>query len=132
MRRSFLFFFIFWISYVRLIWGPLPTKSIGAYVKFKRYLWRFTRWKKRWYAYVRWSIIYVGCWAQLSICHFGSCLIKKINFGTPKMEKNTFHRTKQKSASMVFHAIPRVTCLSDIASFRQTMPWSGPNLARLT
>jgi hypothetical protein len=28
----------------------------------------------------------VGCCAQLSVCRFGSCLIRKADFGTPKME----------------------------------------------
>jgi hypothetical protein len=41
--------------------------------------------------YPRWSIIYVGCCAQLSILHFGSRFTKKKpDFDTPKMEKTLF------------------------------------------
>jgi hypothetical protein len=46
--------------------------------------------------------------------------------------KGTFRGTKRKSASVVFLAIPRVTRVSDMASFRQTMPWSWTNLAHFT
>jgi hypothetical protein len=42
-----------------------------------------------------WSIIYVGCCAQLSICRFGSCLTKKLDFGTPKMENALFMGRKK-------------------------------------
>jgi hypothetical protein len=40
--------------------------------------------------YPRWSIIYVGYYAQLSVSRFGSCLTKNPNFGTPKMENTLF------------------------------------------
>jgi hypothetical protein len=53
---------------------------------------------------------------------FGSCLTKKPDFGILEMEKGTFHRMKQKSASVVFLSIQRDTRVSDIASFLQTMP----------
>jgi hypothetical protein len=43
-----------------------------------------------WYAYPRWSTIYVGCFSQLSISRFGSCFTKKPDFGTPKMQKALF------------------------------------------
>jgi hypothetical protein len=40
--------------------------------------------------YPRWYIIYVECYAQLSVIRFGSCLIKNPDFGTPKMENTLF------------------------------------------
>jgi hypothetical protein len=40
--------------------------------------------------YPRWSIIYVGCCAQLSVSRFGSSLTKKPDFGTLKMENTLF------------------------------------------
>jgi hypothetical protein len=43
-----------------------------------------------WYAYPRWSTIYVWYFPQLLISCFGSCFTKKHNFGTPKMEKALF------------------------------------------
>jgi hypothetical protein len=46
--------------------------------------------KKSWYAYPRWSTIYVGCFLQLSISRFGSCFTKKPDFGTLKIEKALF------------------------------------------
>jgi hypothetical protein len=42
------------------------------------------------YIYPRWSIIYVGCCAQLFVSRFGSCLTKKPDFRTPKMENILF------------------------------------------
>jgi hypothetical protein len=43
-----------------------------------------------WYAYPRWSAIYVGCFLQLLISHFGSCFTKIPDFGAPKMESDSF------------------------------------------
>jgi hypothetical protein len=40
--------------------------------------------------YPRWSIIYVGCCAQLSISCFDSHFTKKLGLGTSKMEKALF------------------------------------------
>jgi hypothetical protein len=58
--------------------------------KFKKYLRRLPQQKESWYAYPRWSTIYVGCFPQLLISRFGSCFTKKPDFGTPKMEKALF------------------------------------------
>jgi hypothetical protein len=69
---------------------PVPTKSAATCTKFKKYLWRLPQQNESWYAYPRWSTIYVGCFLQLSISHFGSCFIKKPDFGTLKMEKALF------------------------------------------
>jgi hypothetical protein len=70
---------------------PVTAKSVGACAKSKIYLWRFPQWNESWYAYPRWSIIYVGCCAQLLISHFGRRFThKKPDFGTPKMEKTIF------------------------------------------
>jgi hypothetical protein len=55
----------------------VSAKSVGACVKSRKQLWRFARWNESWYMYPRWSIIYVGFCAQLSVCRFGSCLTKK-------------------------------------------------------
>jgi hypothetical protein len=49
---------------------------------------------------------------------------QKTRFRHSENGKSTFHRTKRKSASVAFLAIPRTTRVSDIASFRQTMSWS--------
>jgi hypothetical protein len=54
---------------------------------------------------------------------------KKTRFQHSKNGKSTFHGIKQKSASLAFLAIPRAMRVSDMASFRQTMPLSRPNLA---
>jgi hypothetical protein len=64
---------------------PVPTKSAGTCTKFKKYLRRLTQQNESWYAYPRWSTIYVGCFHQLSISHFSSCFTKNPNFGTPKI-----------------------------------------------
>jgi hypothetical protein len=40
--------------------------------------------------YPRLSIIYVGFSAQLLVCHFGSFLPSKSDFGPPKMENALF------------------------------------------
>jgi hypothetical protein len=56
----------------------------------KKYLWRLPQQNESWYAYPRWSTIYVGCFPQLSISRFGSCFTKKPDFSTPKMEKALF------------------------------------------
>jgi hypothetical protein len=87
--------------------------------------------KKSWYMYPRWSIIHVGCCALLSVSRFGSCLTKN-RFRHSENGKHTFYGTKRISAFVEFLAIPRATRMSDIALFRQTMPWSGPNLTHLT
>jgi hypothetical protein len=52
-------------------------------------------------------------------------------FWHSKKWKHIFHGMKQKSGSVAFLAIPRVTRVSDMASFRQTIPWSGPNCKTL-
>jgi hypothetical protein len=49
---------------------------------------------------------------------------KKSDFGTPKMEKALFLGRNKKSTSVAFLSIPRATRVSDMASFRETMPWS--------
>jgi hypothetical protein len=69
---------------------PVPAKSAGTCTKFKKYLQRLPQENEIWYAYPRWSTIYVGHFPQLSILRFGSCFTKKHNFGTPKMEKALF------------------------------------------
>jgi hypothetical protein len=46
--------------------------------------------------------------------------------------KKHFSWDETKIATVAFLAIPRTTCVSDMASFRQTMPWSEPNLGHLT
>jgi hypothetical protein len=69
---------------------PVPAKSVGTCTKFKKYLWRLPQQNESWYAYPRWSTIYVGCFLELSISRFGSCFIKKPDFGTPKMESDSF------------------------------------------
>jgi hypothetical protein len=56
---------------------PVPAKSAGTCTKFKKYLWRLPQQNESWYAYPRWSTIYVGCFPQLSISCFGSCFTKK-------------------------------------------------------
>jgi hypothetical protein len=69
---------------------PVPAKSAGTCAKFKKYLWRLPQQNESWYAYPRWSTIYVGCFPQLSISRFGSCFTKKPDFGTSEMEKALF------------------------------------------
>jgi hypothetical protein len=78
-------------SYIPLKCKPTPVlaKSVGGCAKSKIYLWRLPQWNKSWYVYLRWSTIYVGCWAQLLISLFGRPH-KKPDFGTPKMEKALF------------------------------------------
>jgi hypothetical protein len=78
------------------------------------------------------STIYVGCFSQLSIWHFGSCFTKKTLFWHSKNGKSTFCGTKRKLAFVVFLYIPRDTHVSDMASFQQTMTCPWPNLAHLT
>jgi hypothetical protein len=46
--------------------------------------------------------------------------IKKPDFGTPKMENTIFMGQNKKSS---LYQGP--TCVSDMASFRETMTWSG-------
>jgi hypothetical protein len=67
---------------------PVAAKSARACAKFKIQLRRFLQWNDSWYAYFMWSIFYVGCFAQLSILHFGSRFTKKPSFNTPKIEKH--------------------------------------------
>jgi hypothetical protein len=57
---------------------------------------------------------------------------KRTLFRHSKNRKGTFCGTKQKSASVAFLSFPRATRVADMASFRQTMPCSWPNLAHLT
>jgi hypothetical protein len=66
---------------------PVPAKSTEIYVKFKNNLQRLSQWNESWYAYPRWSNIYVWCFSQLLISRFRSRFTKKPYFGTPKMEK---------------------------------------------
>jgi hypothetical protein len=54
---------------------------------------------------------------------------QKTQFRHSENGKSTFHWTKRKSAALAFLATPRATRVSDMALFRQTMPWSRPNLA---
>jgi hypothetical protein len=63
------------------------------------------------------STIYVGCFSL---------------FWHSENGKSTFCGMKWKSASVAFLYIPRYTHVSDMASFRQTMPGSWPNLAHST
>jgi hypothetical protein len=79
------------------------------------------------------QVVYYLCRVLFPAFHllFGSCLTKT-RFWHSVNGKHTFRRTKQKSAFVTFLTIPRATCVSDMASFWQTMPWSGPNLAHLT
>jgi hypothetical protein len=58
--------------------------------KFKKCLGRSARRNKSSYAYLRRSNIYMLSCLQLSIGRFGSCLIKKHDFSTPKMENTLF------------------------------------------
>jgi hypothetical protein len=69
---------------------PVSAKSAGTCTKFKKYLQSLPQKNESWYAYPRWYTIYVGCFTQLSILHFGSCFTKKPYFGTLKMEKAHF------------------------------------------
>jgi hypothetical protein len=69
---------------------PVPAKLAATCKKFKKYLWRLPQQNESWYAYPRWSTIYVGCFFQHSISRFGSCFTKKPDFGTLKMEKALF------------------------------------------
>jgi hypothetical protein len=57
---------------------------------------------------------------------------QKTSIRHSKNRKSTFCGTKWKCASVAFLAIPRATRLSDMALFRQTMPWSWPTLAHFT
>jgi hypothetical protein len=111
---------------------PLLAKTKGACAKSKIYLRRVSQWNESCYVYPRWSIIYAGCCAQLSILRFGNRFTKKTRFRYSKNQKIIFRGKKWKSASMVFLAIPMATRVSYMALFRQTMPWAGPNLAHLT
>jgi hypothetical protein len=58
--------------------------------KFKKCLRRSARQNESSYAYLRRSNIYVLSCLQLSIGHFGSCLTKKRDFSTLKMENAPF------------------------------------------
>jgi hypothetical protein len=89
---KFFHFFIF-LNYICLIEGPLPAKSAGACAKFRNTR-RFVHRNDSWYAYLMWSIIYLGCCAQLLKCYFDSCLTKKIRFWYSKNRKRTFHRKR--------------------------------------
>jgi hypothetical protein len=102
--------------------APVPTISTGACAKFRIYLQRLWQQNESWY---------VGCFSQLSILRFDSCFIKNL-IRHSENGKSTFHGMKRKSASMAFLAIPRATRVSDMALFRQTMPWSWSNLAHFT
>jgi hypothetical protein len=110
---------------------PVLTKSARACAKFKIYLWRLLQRNETSYAYPRCYTIYVGWFSQLSILHFGSRFSKNW-FWHSENGKGTFRATKWILASMAFLSIPRVRRVSDMASFRQTMPWSWPNLAHFT
>jgi hypothetical protein len=110
---------------------PILAKSAGACAKFKIYLRRLPQQNESWYGYPRWCTIYVGYFFQLLISRFGSCFTKN-QFRHSENAKSTFCGMKWKSTSVVFLAIPRATCVSDMASFWQTMPWSWPNLAHFT
>jgi hypothetical protein len=64
------------------------------------------------YEYLRWSIIYVEYYIQLSKYRVGSCLTKK---------KNQILARKENSLPCV-RRCPRATHVSDMGLFRQTMP----------
>jgi hypothetical protein len=66
--------------------------------------------------------IYVGCCAQLSVCHFGSCPTHKNPISILKKCKMHFSLEKTKLASMAFLITPSATRVSGMDSFRQTMP----------
>jgi hypothetical protein len=111
---------------------PLPAKLAGTCANFRIYLQRLLQQNESWYAYPRWSTINVGCCSHLLILRFGSCFTKKTLFWHSENGKSTFCETKQESTFVAFLEIPRATRVSDMASFRQTMTCSWPNLAHLT
>jgi hypothetical protein len=74
---------------------PVPAKLAGDCANSKIYLQRLPQRNDSWYAYPRWSIIYVGFCAQLSILRFDSRFTKKPDLGTPKMEKALFMARNQ-------------------------------------
>jgi hypothetical protein len=110
---------------------PVPSKSAGTCAKFKNNLQRLPQWNESWYLYPRWFNIYVWCfssfWFRVSVV-----ASQKTLFWHSENGKSTSRRSKRKSASVAILAIPMATHVSDMASFRQTMPCSWPNLAHLT
>jgi hypothetical protein len=110
---------------------PVPAKSAETCTKFKKYLRRLPQQNESWYAYPRWSIfmwgVFSSFWFRVSVA-----ASQKTLFWYSENGKSTFHNTKWKSAFVAFHAIPRATRVSDMASFWQTMPCSWLNLAHLT
>jgi hypothetical protein len=66
---------------------PVPAKSVGTCAKFKKYLQRLRNRMRADMCIPSVSIIYVGCFFQLSISRFGSRFTKKPYFGTLKKEK---------------------------------------------
>jgi hypothetical protein len=72
--------------------------------KFKKYLWRPPQKNESWYAYPRWSIIYVGRFSQLSISRFGSCFIKNPISVLRKWKKQfSWYETKISLRGVLFH-----------------------------
>jgi hypothetical protein len=69
---------------------PVSAKSAGDCAKSKIYLWRLSQRNESWYAYPKWSIIYVECCASFQFCVSVAASQKKPDLGTLKMEKTLF------------------------------------------
>jgi hypothetical protein len=110
---------------------PVLAKSAETCTKFKNNPRRLPQWNESSYAYPRWSNIYVSYFSQLWF-HIFVAASQKTLFWHSKNGKSTFRQSKWKSASMAILAIPTAMRVSDMVSFRQTMPCSEPNLAHLT
>jgi hypothetical protein len=63
--------------------------------------------------YPRWSIIYVGCCAQLSKC-VSVAASQKIQFWHSENGKRAFCGKKRKTASVAVLVVPRATHVSDM------------------
>jgi hypothetical protein len=82
----------------------LPPNSAGAREKSRIYLQRFVRQNERWYAYLEWSIFYVGCYSQLLKCIFDSCLTKYPILALQKWKMHFLW----KETENVLHGIPPI------------------------
>jgi hypothetical protein len=82
---------------------PVPAKLAGACAKSNIYLWRVPQQNESWYVYPRWSIIYVGYCARLSILRFGSRFTKNPVSALQKWKKALFMGWNEIS----LHGIPR-------------------------
>jgi hypothetical protein len=81
----------------------VPAKSAGTCTKFKKYFWRLPQQNESWYAYPRWSTIYVGCFPQLSISRFGSYFTQKNPISVLRKWKRQFLCYKMKIG---LHGVP--------------------------